>query len=551
MNRQRVATLTALTAACLIPACAPSPDGLPDSTDDDQVDLQGMLAAAPAPDITHGTEAYRAPAGAPLDERAERLFVAFLSGGQETPPVRTAAQGAMALILNQHHNRLRFVLQHDVADATVAHLHLGSAGESGPVAIELPKAGPFSTGTVSITEEQVSALLAGRLYVNVHSPSHPKGEIRGQVLRPGETVFVAALRGAEEVPAVASTASGLASLILSAARDEVHYRVTFNGIAPTLAHVHRGMAGTNGPVAHPLNATGAVLEGSFAVTSDDLQDLSLRRWYVNLHSAANPKGELRGQVVRPGEAVFAATMTGTQEVPPVTTDNAGNAMVVLGSAGAKFLYVIETSSPATLAHIHRSSGGSNGPVEVPLSPVGQSMSGVADLGPARQGDIERGLWYVNVHTAANPKGELRGQLLRPGESLFVAMLAGTNEVPPTTSTATGAVALILDAGRTEVRYDGTATGIAPTLAHVHGAPAGMNGPVVFPLMLSGAAVSGKQTVSVEQATALESGGLYVNLHSVTSPMGEIRGQLLRPDAGPAAPAAMPAPGPASGESHAH
>jgi len=402
-------------ASFAVPGCGLEPNGLDDDAADEEVNLDSMLSVAGAADISHGTQAYRAPAGAPQDEREERLFVAFLSGGQEVPAVSTKAEGAMALLLNKKQDRLRFVLQHQVEGATVAHLHLGSAGENGPVAVALPRVDHLSAGNLSITPEQAAALLAGRLYVNVHSATNTKGEIRGQILRPGETVFVATLSGAQEVPPVSTMAAAQATLILGANRDVVRYRITATGITPTLAHVHRGIAGTNGPVVKPLNApAGTVAEGTFPVTAADLEDLSLRRWYVNLHSIANSKGELRGQVLRPGEALFAATLTGAQEVPPVASEATGNAMVVVGSAGAKFLFVLTTTATPTVAHIHRAPAGSNGPVEVPLEPAAQEMSGIRDLGPDRRADLTAGLWYVNVHTAANTKGELRGQLLAPG-----------------------------------------------------------------------------------------------------------------------------------------
>ena len=389
----------------------------PPSTPEDEVDLAGLLSAAGAADITHGTQVYQRPPGAPQDEREQRLFVAFLSGGQEVPPVTTAAEGAMALIVNRQRNQLRFVLRHQVSEPTVAHLHLGSAGENGDIAVALPRADRVSEGTLAVTPAQVEALLAGRIYVNVHSKSFAKGEIRGQILRPGETVFVASLRGAEEVPPVVTTASAQASLILSPDRDQMRFRIAFSGLTPTLAHVHRGIAGVNGMVVEPLAPIGAAtVEGSFPVNAADVQDLALRQWYLNLHSAANPMGELRGQVLRPGESVFAAALSPEQEVPPVTSTNTASAMVVLGSAGAKFLYVVKSSFLATVAHIHKAPAGSNGPVEVALDPVGTEMSGIRDLGPARRADIEGGLWYVNLHSAANPMGELRGQLFRPGEN---------------------------------------------------------------------------------------------------------------------------------------
>jgi len=203
-------------------------------------------------------------------------------------------------------------------------------------------------------------------------------------------------------------------------------------------------------------------------------------------------------------------------------------MLVLGMAGSKFLYQLITTATPTLAHIHRANGGLSGPVEVPLQPVSQGMFGIEDLGATRAADVARGLWYFNVHTTENPNGDIRGQVLRPGETLFTAILSGQNEVPPTSSTATGGVGIILNAARTEIRYDGAVTDLIPTLAHIHDNVIGMNGPILFPLTLTGTTVSGNQALSADQVTKLINAGLYVNLHSMEFPKGAVRGQLIVP-----------------------
>lgn len=385
-----------------------------DPVTDETMDPAQMLDAAGVPDVDHGTGRYEAPVRGIEDDLGQRIFVALLTGGQEVPVARTQAQGAMALILDRERTKLRFVLQHNVGEPTVAHLHAGFAGENGAVSLALPSADSTIAGTLAVTPAQVRDLVAGRLYVNVHSKQFGAGEIRGQILRPGETLFVANLSGSEEVPPNASQARAVASVVLGAGRDRIRYRVAIEGATPTVAHLHRGIAGVNGPVVHPLAPVGAVIEGTQAVTEADLQDLARRQWYVNVHTAANPAGELRGQLVRPGEALFAAKLGGAEEVPPNASTLTGNGMVVLGSQGGKFMYVVTTTATPTAAHIHKAPAGSNGPVEVELSPIGQTMVGVSALGPARAADVAAGLWYLNVHTAAQPMGELRGQLGRVG-----------------------------------------------------------------------------------------------------------------------------------------
>jgi len=111
----------------------------------------------------------------------EQAFTARLSGDAEVPPVATGASGSLALVLDPTRGELRYQLRHDMAAATMAHLHTGTSGESGPVAIAFPVALDGLTGTLAITASQVSDLQAGRLYANVHSPAHASGEIRGQI----------------------------------------------------------------------------------------------------------------------------------------------------------------------------------------------------------------------------------------------------------------------------------------------------------------------------------------------------------------------------------
>ena len=67
--------------------------------------------------------------------------------------------------------------------ATAAHFHTGEAGKNGGVAVPIsPATSPFE-GSATLNDEQAKALLAGGMYVNVHTADNKGGEIRGQVTK--------------------------------------------------------------------------------------------------------------------------------------------------------------------------------------------------------------------------------------------------------------------------------------------------------------------------------------------------------------------------------
>ena len=71
------------------------------------------------------------------------------------------------------------------------------------------------------------------------------------------------------------------------------------------------------------------------------------------------------------------------------------------------------SGPATAAHFHGpAEAGKNAGVAVPITPNTSPLAGSATLTDAQAADLQGGRWYVNVHTAANPGGEIRGQLTK-------------------------------------------------------------------------------------------------------------------------------------------
>jgi len=114
---------------------------------------------------------------------------------------------------------------------------------------------------------------------------------------------------------------------------------------------------------------------------------------------------------------FHATMNGKSEVPPTNGAGKGTAAVSLDSATKTLNYTVtfdHLTGPATAAHFHGPADKkSNAGVVVPIGGADPSspITGSATLTDEQIKDLRAGKWYVNVHTAANKGGEIRGQVL--------------------------------------------------------------------------------------------------------------------------------------------
>jgi hypothetical protein len=106
------------------------------------------------------------------------------------------------------------------------------------------------------------------------------------------------------------------------------------------------------------------------------------------------------------------TLTGDQENPPVKSIGTGTGFFAIANNNLIAGSVNTAGIAGTAAHIHEAAPGSNGPVIIPLTKDGDTYSVPAGtkLTDAQLAAFKAGNLYVNVHTAANPGGELRGQL---------------------------------------------------------------------------------------------------------------------------------------------
>ena len=112
-----------------------------------------------------------------------------------------------------------------------------------------------------------------------------------------------------------------------------------------------------------------------------------------------------------------ATLDGKSEVPPNTSAGKGTADLEYDAASKKLNWKLTysgLSGPATAAHFHGpAEAGANAGVAVAIPNAGTSpVEGSATLTDAQAADLTGGKYYINVHTAANPGGEIRGQVMK-------------------------------------------------------------------------------------------------------------------------------------------
>jgi hypothetical protein len=426
----------------------------------------------------------------------------------------------------------------------------------------------------------------------------------------------------EVPPVVGSAAKGMGTITVSADQTTINYTVTLTGPftgAPQQAHIHVAPTGATGPVIFflcsadpaapasipdcPLAAGGAISgtltaaalmpkpAAGVATFADAVVALNRGNAYVNVHTPANPSGEIRGQV---GPVGLGALPSSAAVTPPATTPSpaTGTFTVAISPDGSIMDYALTLTGPFTgnplQAHIHAGPADGAGPVlfflcatdpAVPVpAPAGvqacpeatggelsgsltaaefvpQPAAGIMTFADAIDALISGGT-YVIVHTPANPPVEIRGQI---GVAVR-ADLSGEAEVPSVTTTATGTALAVLNKDHSQIDYALSLTGPFtgnPQQAHIHAGPANDTGPVIFflcsadpaapasvpdcPLAVGGeiigtltaAALMPQPAAGVatfaDAVAALLRGGTYVNVHTPANASGEIRGQLVPPE----------------------
>ena len=200
----------------------------------------------------------------------------------------------------------------------------------------------------------------------------------------------------------------------------ISWQLAFSGLTGNAgaAHIHVAATGTPGPVVLALcGPCQSPLSGTGNITDATLAAIESGNAYVNVHTATNAAGEIRGQL---GVTAPITTSLNSRQERPKPKGNVKRAtgtftatVTKSGTTGTIVwrLRFANLTGRAAAAHIHIGQSGRAGPVAVSLcGPCRSGVRGTSNLTRAVLTALEAGRAYVNVHTAKNPAGEIRGQI---------------------------------------------------------------------------------------------------------------------------------------------
>ena len=341
------------------------------------------------------------------------FYSASLDAAQEVPPTSSTARGWGIVRLDGANNGVRVVVRRDpTSDIVAAHLHLGGVGINGAILVNLTANGTEWTGTGTLSAADATALRNGGTYLSVHSNRFPGGDIRGQVVTPVATRFTAVLDGAQQLPPNSSAGRGVAVAFLYEPENRLVYSLQTSGLTNvTSGHLVFGAPGVRGATIHDLTGAAPDYCGvTQRLTSAEVAAIKGDGLHFNIVTGAFTAGEIRGQIER-NFGDLRAVLDGAQVVPPVTTAAIGSFSMRVNPDRTVTYRLLAGALTGTSATIARGAVGNNGPTVLTLNGGPNLWSGTtAPLSATELADARNDNWYVSIATAANPNGEIRGQV---------------------------------------------------------------------------------------------------------------------------------------------
>ncbi len=346
-------------------------------------------------------------------------FTAFLNAASEMPTNASTATAIAALSLEGSNLNYYISFSGLSGQAGAGHIHApatptNSANVMTPLTVPAATSGIVS-GQAVLTQDQITNLVNGLCYLNIHTTLNPNGEIRGQIV---PLHMLASLNGASEVPPVTNT-TGTATASLTFIGSQLLYDISYSGLSSsaTAAHIHGPAdpttpAGVIVPLATPSGTSGTI-SGAATLTPQQMAYLLAGQTCINIHTLTNGNGEIRGQI---WPIQFRASMNGVSEVPATTSPGTGSGLMNIVSNKLSYSFSFTNlTSAASAGHIHGPADSTHSAgVIIPFSGVPSatsgSFSGSATLTSQQLFYMISGLTYANIHTPTDGNGEIRGQI---------------------------------------------------------------------------------------------------------------------------------------------
>jgi aldose sugar dehydrogenase len=522
-----------------------------------------------------------------ISGRQPALYVANLTGAQETPPNNSPGVGTATLLLSPDETSARVSLNFSglTSGETDAHIHgPGAAGVIAPILFPLPS-GNFSDFQISLTPTDLSHLKDGLLYINVHTTNFPNGEIRGQfgsssssssvqfsaanyrvsessgratvtVTRLGDISAAATVNyttsdtaGAAPCNTINGQASARCDYATTIGRLSFAPGETFKTINVAVTDDHYAEGDENFSVAL-ISATGAALGSpnlaTVTITDNestggppnpiDSSDFFIYQHYVDfLNRYPDPSGF----------AFWTSTITSCGADAACTEVKRIN-------ASAAFFLSIEFNQTGFLAYLTNRVAFGN--MTAPNAPVPLTYNQFINDAQALQKNYVFGAPGADAQLEANKQAYFDEFVTRPAfvakygglsnlnyvdtllatggvnsttAELYITKLTGAQVVPPTNSTASGLMIFrqALDGHSAAMSLSLNDLSSPETAAHIHSpAVATATAPAIVTLP-NGQFTSFQMPLTPAQANDLGGGLFYVDVHTNNFPNGEIRGQF--------------------------
>ncbi|TXC75633.1 CHRD domain-containing protein [Luteibaculum oceani] len=488
------------------------------------------------------------------------LFSARLSGQNNTQVTDADAIGLGTFLLNETRDSLYVSIAVSNFDTPLelALIQIGGPGENGFPVVAFDSSVVRNKINTVITDSTldilIPAMMAGEFYLNTYDENFPPtGTARGQIKLERDFGFFANLDTAQTRPGSdGSQAFGSANFKLDQNGDSLEVKLVTVGLGEDITgvHLHEGRKGLTGPVIFDLTSLvkdGTRIDSIITVPSTIKATLKTlienNQVYINVHTASNPQGEIRGQVQASTDLyfdVFASSENVTQN--PLFASNvalAGHGY--LNSSLDTFRYFMAYELDSLSSDPVLASFTLNGVPVHNITLDSGMVSGIwtssdpQALNPAAVNGFLTNQIGIQVNTSLQPSGELAGTFGRALRDAYVFDL-DTNQV----TTFVDVDELPLGLGMISVNTRGTQAHYMMAWDNLSGnvmqgsinsGAAGETGPIMFALNREEGGAFGyltaNQSFTTETTALFKKDSAYVRISTMRNPNAELRGNINR------------------------